>query len=95
MKNKNPYANMQQELDDILERVIDRQSGGPVANIGLVERFRLQPNKKKLIVFCRIMNFDHACCLVMNNHAYDQTIDDLRTEIQRSFPDLTVQFVYN
>ncbi len=85
---------MHKQLDAVLDRVIDHQSGSPLSRVGLVERFRLQPDKKRLLVFCRIMSVDHACCMVFNNTAYDQTIEDLRNELTKTFPNFTVQFIF-
>lgn len=91
----NPEAlTIQEKLDLVLERVMDRQSGAPIADIGLVERFRMQEKQKRLIVFCRRSSEMHACCMVFNNTMYDSTIEDLKTELQKFFPGFFIKFVF-
>jgi len=85
---------LQQRLDDVLDRVIDPASGEPVSRLGLVERFRHQPERRRLLVFCRHVQQDHACCLLFSNIAFDATTEALKNELEREFPDLRVQLVF-
>jgi len=85
---------VQEKLDAVLERVIDRQTDTPISEIGLVEKIRFLKSKRQLIVFCRRMQVDHACCMIFNNVSYDETLDDLRAELQKEFPGLFVKFVF-
>ena len=85
---------IQEKLDSVLERVMDRQSGSPISDIGLVERLRIQEKQKRLIVFCRRSSEMHACCMVFNNTMYDETIEDLKTELQKFFPGYFIKFVF-
>ncbi len=85
---------MKKRLDDVLDRVIDPASGEPVSRLGLVERFRLQSDRKRLLVFCRHVRQDHACCLLFSNVAFDATTEALKQALEREFPDLRIQLVF-
>jgi len=85
---------MQHELDSALDRVIDKTTGISIAELGLVERFRLQPERRRLLVFCRHIATDHACCVLFNNIAFEDTLEGLRSELEKTFPDLTIRFVF-
>ncbi len=90
---KNPEA-IQNKIDAVLERVIDHQTDSPIADIGLVEKIRFLKGKRQMLVFCRSIHVDHACCMVFNNAAYDQTLDELRNALQNEFPGINVKFVF-
>jgi|AMFO01.1.fsa_nt_gi hypothetical protein len=85
---------MQLALDAALDRVIDKTTGVSIARLGLVERFRLQPERRRLLVFCRHIATDHACCVIFNNLAFEDTLESLRSELEKTFPDLTIRFVF-
>lgn len=85
---------MQERLEAVLDRVIDPASGEPVSRLGLVERFRLQPERGRLLVFCRHVQQDHACCLIFSNIAFDATLEHLKRALEEEFPELTVQLVF-
>jgi metal-sulfur cluster biosynthetic enzyme len=85
---------IQEGLEAVLNRVIDPASGEPVSRLGLVERFRQQPERRRLLVFCRHAQQDHACCLIFSNVAFDATLQHLKEALEAEFPDLTVQFVF-
>ena len=87
-------APSQEALEGILDRVRDHASGAPLSHAGLVERFRYQPDRSRLLVFVRPRRTDHACCLLVNEAATDRTLRDLRRELERAFPDLDVELVF-
>ncbi|NOZ79840.1 MAG: hypothetical protein GXP48_11815 [Acidobacteria bacterium] len=81
---------MQEALGAVLARVIDPVTGISIARLGLVERFRLQPERRRLLVFCRRIATHHACCIVFDALAFEDTLERLRAELGTTFPDLTV-----
>jgi metal-sulfur cluster biosynthetic enzyme len=81
---------IQEALGAVLTRVIDPVTGISIAGLGLVERFRLQPERRRLLVFCRHVATHHACCIILDNLAFEDTLERLRAELGRTFPDLTV-----
>ena len=85
---------LQETLDAVLDRVIDRAVGAPLSGTGLVERFRYQPDRCRLIVFCRYRTTRQAACLVVNDTAIGQTMDALRKELETLFPRLDIEFVF-
>jgi len=82
-------------LDAILDRVMDRAIGSPISSTGLVERFRYQPDRCRLVVFCRYRRTGQAACLVINDTSLGQTLDDLRGELQRTFPRLDIEMLFS
>ncbi len=89
-----PRAPAPETLDRVLDTVKDHASGAPLSHTGLVERFRFQPDRRRLLVFFRPRRTDHACCLLVNEAATDRTLRDLRRELELRFPDLEVEFVF-
>jgi len=87
-------SGLQETLDSILDRVNDRAIGAPISSTGLVERFRYQPDRCRLIVFCRYRRAGHAACLVINDTSLGQTLDDLRQELERVFPRLEIDILF-
>lgn len=85
---------LQETLDAILDRVIDRAVGSPVSGTGLVERFRYQPDRCRLIVFCRYRRTGQAACMVVNDTSLGQTVDDLRRELETTFPRLDIEIFF-
>ena len=86
------FDGMRKTLHAVLDKVIDPTTGVSVARLGLVERFRLQPERRRLLVFCRHIASDHACSVIFNNLAFEDTLERLRAELESTFPDLTVRF---
>ena len=85
---------LQETLDGVLERVIDRAVGEPLSGTGFVERFRYQPDRCRLIVFCHYRMTRQAACLVVNDTAIGQTADALRMELEALFPRLDIEIVF-
>ncbi len=82
-------------LDRILDTVKDHATGAPLSQVGLVERFRFQPERRRLLVFLRPRRTGHACCLLVNESAADRTFQDLLRELELAFPDLHVELVFS
>jgi len=85
---------MQKKLDKILDTVMDRQINAPISQTGLVERFRYVPNKQKLIVVCRHPQSGHACCIVLNETVFAQTLEELKSALKTAFPHLRIEMVF-
>ena len=85
---------IQRRLDAILDRVEDRVSGVSLARAGLVERFRFQPGRGRLLVLCRPRRAHRACCLLLEGAVVDHALEELRSELERAFPELRVEFVF-
>jgi len=86
---------LQETLERILDSVMDRAVGSPISSTGLVERFRYQPDRCRLVVFCRYRRTGQAACLVINDTSLGQTLDDLRRELQQAFPRLDIEMLFS
>jgi metal-sulfur cluster biosynthetic enzyme len=86
---------MIEKIDRVLERVKDPESGLPVSRLGLVKRFRYSEREKKLFVFTDVYPHLPKCitCAAIARTIVSTIIRDLTAELEREFPELSVEFV--
>ena len=86
---------MIEKIDRVLERVKDPESGLPVSRLGLVKRLRYSEREKKLFVFTDVYPHLPKCvtCAAIARTIVSAIIRDLTAELEREFPDLSVEFV--
>lgn len=86
-------AKMKQKIDAVLDRVTEPESGLSISRIGLVEKFRYVPAKKRLYVFRNPIGPSKGCCTILSNLLLDTTQGRLVRALEAAFPDLTIQIV--
>ena len=84
---------MKQKIDGVLGRVKEPESGLSIAQLGLVERFRYSEKHKRLCVFTTPIKPTHGCCIIMAKFLQSSTGKHLTEELQKEFPDLSIEFV--
>ena len=86
---------MIEKIDRVLERVKDPESGLPVSRLGLVKRFRYSEREKKIFVFTDVYPHLPKCvtCAAIARTIVSAIIRDLTAELEREFPELSVEFV--
>ena len=86
---------MIEKIDRVLERVKDPESGLPVSRLGLVKRFRYSEREKKIFVFTDVYPHLPKCvtCAAIARTIVSAFIRDLTAELEREFPELSVEFV--
>ena len=85
---------MQQKIDSVLERVKEPESGLSIAQIGLVERLRYNPRRKRLYIFTSTIRQNRKqCCTVLQGLLISSTLHSLTVEFQKEFPDLAIEIV--
>ncbi len=86
---------MIEKIDRVLERVKDPESGLPVSRLGLVKRLRYSEREKKLFVFTDVYPHLPKCvtCAAIARTIVSVIIRDLTAELEREFPELSVEFV--
>jgi len=87
-------TSMKQRIDAVLDRVREPESGLSIAQLGLVEKLRYSPGKKKLYVFTSFIKPNHHyCCTVLQGMLISGTLKSLSAELQKEFPRLDIELV--
>ena len=84
---------MIQKIDNVLDRVIEKESNLSVAQLGLVERVRYSEKQNKLYVFAKAMHSTHGCCTLLSLVQQSDTLQDLEEHFRKEFPEHWVQIV--
>ena len=84
---------MIQKIDNVLDRVIEKESNLSVAQLGLVERVRYSEKQNKLYVFAKAMHSTHGCCTLLSLVQQSDTLQDLEGHFRKEFPEHWVQIV--
>ena len=84
---------MIQKIDNILDRVIEKESNLSVAQLGLVERVRYSEKQNKLYVFAKAIHSTHGCCTLLSLVQQSDTLQDLEGHFRKEFPEHWVQIV--
>lgn len=84
---------MIQKIDNVLDRVIEKESNLSVAQLGLVERVRYSEKQNKLYVFAKAIHSTHGCCTLLSLVQQSDTLQDLEGHFRTEFPEHWVQIV--
>lgn len=84
---------MIQKIDNVLDRVIEKESSLSVAQLGLVERIRYSEKQNKLYVFTKAIHSTHGCCTLLSLVQQSDTLQDLEEQFKKEFPEHWVQIV--
>ena len=84
---------MIQKIDNVLDRVIEKESNLSVAQLGLVERVRYSEKQNKLYVFAKAIHSTHGCCTLLSLVQQSDTLQDLEEHFRKEFPEHWVQIV--
>ena len=84
---------MIQKIDNVLDRVIEKESSLSVAQLGLVERVRYSEKQNKLYVFAKAIHSTHGCCTLLSLVQQSDTLQDLEGHFRKEFPEHWVQIV--
>ncbi|MEE9309193.1 MAG: hypothetical protein V3V57_16865 [Spirochaetia bacterium] len=84
---------MIQKIDNVLDRVIEKESNLSLAQLGLVERVRYSEKQNKLYVFTKAIHSTHGCCTLLALVQQSDTLQDLEEQFKKEFPEHWVQIV--
>ncbi len=84
---------MIEKIDNVLDRVIEKESNLSVAQLGLVERVRYSEKRNKLYVFTKAIHSTHGCCTLLALVQQTDTLQDLEEQFKKEFPEHWVQIV--
>ena len=84
---------MIEKIDNVLDRVIEKESDLSVAQLGLVKRVRYSEKQNKLYVFTKAIHSTHGCCTLLSLVQQSDTLQDLEEHFRKEFPEHWVQIV--
>ena len=85
---------MTRKLEAVLDKVKEPESLLSIAQLGLVEKISYSAENRKLRVFLNSINANpHGCCTIMNSLLLSTTLHNLTEELQKEFPDLSIEIV--
>jgi len=84
---------MIEKIDNVLDRVIEKESNLSLAQLGLVERVRYSEKQNKLYVFTKAIHSTHGCCTLLSLVQQSDTLQDLEEQFKNEFPEHWVQIV--
>jgi len=82
---------MIEKIDNVLDRVIEKESNLSLAQLGLVERVRYSEKQNKLYVFTKAIHSTHGCCTLLSLVQQSDTLQDLEEQFKKEFPEHWVQ----
>lgn len=83
---------MVEKIDAVLARVKDPETLLSMAQLGWVERIRHDEARKKLYVLTKTLGPSKKCCTVIGGLQISSAMRNLTEELQKEFPDLTIDF---
>ena len=89
----NMTETMKNRIDQVLERVVEKESNLPVSHLGLVERVRYEEKQNKLSVFTRAVHSTHGCCTLLALIQQSDMLGELEQQFKQEFPEHWVQIV--
>ena len=85
---------MKAKIDSVLERVKEPESNLSIAQLGLVDKLRYNPTRKRLYIYTSPIRHNRKqCCTILQGLLISGTLNSLIAEFQKEFPDLAVELV--
>jgi metal-sulfur cluster biosynthetic enzyme len=84
---------MTRRIDAVLARVKEPESNQSVGELGIIEKIRYVAQRRKMLVVRKGYANPKACCFLISKALEVETLDRVRRELEREFPDLTVELV--
>jgi len=81
------------KIDNVLDRVIEKESDLSVAQLGIVERVRYSEKRNKLQVFTKAVHSTHGCCTLLAMVQQSDTLGELENEFKKEFPEHWIEIV--
>jgi metal-sulfur cluster biosynthetic enzyme len=84
---------MIRKIDSVLERVKEPESNLSVGELGIIQKFRYNKNKRALYVFANTYGSPKACCFVITKLIEAEVMKRVKNELRKEFPELAISFV--
>jgi len=84
---------MIRKIDSVLGRIKEPESNLPVAELGIIQKFRYNESKRALYIFANTYSSKKACCFLITKLIESDVMNRVKNELKKEFPDLTIRFV--
>lgn len=84
---------MKKNLQAVLDKVKEPESGASLSTLGLVNRIRYIEKQKKLLVILNPTRSGKLCCAVLSALILNTIKRDLAVELEKEFPHLVVEYL--
>ena len=84
---------MQEKIDEIFRGIKVPESGLSLGESNIIEKLRFIESKNKLVVIKYPMHSPEGCCTLISNAMLNSVLKELREELERTFPRLTIEVI--
>jgi len=84
---------MIRKIDTVLDRVKEPESNLSVGELGIIQKFRYNKNKRSLYIFANTYSSRKACCFLITKLIESEVMNRVKNELKKEFPDLAIRFV--
>jgi len=84
---------MIRKIDSVLGRIKEPESNLPVAELGIIQKFRYNESKRALYIYANTYSSKKACCFLITKLIESDVMNRVKNELKKEFPDLTIRFV--
>ena len=84
---------MIKKIDSVLERVKEPESNCSVGEMGMIKKFRYNKNRQVLYIYTNTYNSRRACCYLIAKLIESDVLTQVRNELKKEFPDLSIKFI--
>ena len=82
---------MQEKIDEVFSKIKVPESGLSLSESNLIEKLRYIEAERKLIVIKYPMHSPEGCCTLLSNAMLGSVLKNLREELKKAFPQLTIE----
>lgn len=84
---------MIRKIDTVLNRVKEPESNLSVGELGIIQKFRYNENKRALYIFANTYSSRKACCYLITKLIESEVMNRVKNELKKEFPNLAIRFV--
>ncbi len=84
---------MIRKIDTVLNKVKEPESNLSVGEMGIIQKFRYNENKRALYIFANTYSSRKACCYLITKLIESEVMNRVKKELKKEFPDLAIRFV--
>jgi len=84
---------MIRKIDTVLNRVKEPESNLSVGELGIIQKFRYNENKRALYIFANTYGNRKACCYLITKLIESEVMNRVKNELKKEFPNLAIRFV--
>jgi len=86
-------SEMIRKIDKVLDRVKEPETNLSIGELGIIQKFRYNENKRALYIFAKTYTSRKACCFLITKLIESEVMNRVKNELKKEFPDLAITFV--